>query len=103
MKPKQKKILLFLLCSIGLFWVVAGVTQAYASTHMQRATVTFSSLFKSDGMTISEYCSVTLRGNTQIVEASCYDVMKPTVADLHRRYPLVAFNVVINGKSLNTI
>lgn len=70
---------------------------------MQRATVTFNSLFKSDGVTISEYCSVTLQGTTQVVEASCYDVLKPTVADLHRRYPLVAFNVVINGKSLNTI
>lgn len=102
MKPNQKKILLFLLCSIGLFCVVAGTSRAHL-TPMQRATVTFNSLFKSDGVTISEYCSVTLQGNTQIVEASCYDVMKPTVADLHRRYPLVAFNVVINGKSLNTI
>lgn len=103
MKPNQKKIITFLLCSIALFWAVAGVTQAYASTLIQRETVTFNSLFKSDGKTITEYCSVTLQGNTQVVEASCYDVLKPTVSDLQRRYPLVALNVVINGESLNVI
>ncbi|ATS92430.1 hypothetical protein PGT2_g00012 [Escherichia phage PGT2] len=103
MKPNQKKIPALLLCSVGLLWAVAGVNQAYASTHMQRETVTFNSLFKSDGMTISEYCSVTLQGNTQIVEASCYGILKPTVTDLQRRYPLVAFHVIINGESLNTI
>lgn len=103
MSPKQKKILAFLLCSIGLFWAVAGVSQAYALTRMQQETITFSTLYKLDGEKVSEYCAVTLQENTQAVEAACSDILKPTVADLHRRYPLVAFNVVINGKPLNTI
>lgn len=105
MTTVQKKLLMSMLAIAGVLWTAAGVMQAYAGmrTPMQTETITFNSLFKMVGNDVSEYCVVSLQRNVQVVEAACSDIVKPTVANLNRRYPLIGLNVVVNGVSLNVI
>ena len=100
----MKYIRSMLLIMVAVF-ALATVQKATASSDnlIPSVTITFTSVVSYDGTHSTELCVVSGPFETMTFQAPCEPVAQQVMAQLQRDNPLVAFNVVINGKSLNTI
>lgn len=97
--------LLITVLTLSVAVILSAAQKAFADSpnSLPSATITFTSVVSYDGTHSSEFCVVSGPFETLTFQAPCEPVAQQVMAQLQRDNPLVAFNVVINGKSLNTI